>query len=69
MVLVGANHARRQDSSQMVRVIEAQFASRLLQLLGGETFQRGLRRHGHKYGERNRSMGEVERCSACFGDL
>lgn len=53
----------------MVRVVETELAPRLLELLRCDALQRSLRGHGHEYGERDWSMGKMERCDTGFGDL
>ena len=54
---------------QMVRVVQTQSASLVFELLGGEAFQRGLRRNGHEDGEGHRPVGQMKRGCARFRDL
>lgn len=44
--------------AQVVRVVQAEAAARLLELLGRDAFQGGLGRDGHEDGEVDRSMGQ-----------
>lgn len=53
----------------MVCVVEAQPAALILELLWSKALERGLRRYRHEDGEGHWPMGEMERCSTCFGDL
>lgn len=46
--------------AEVVRVVEAQAAARLLQLLGGDALERGLRRDGHKHREVDGPVGQGE---------
>ena len=55
--------------AQVVRVVETQSASRLLQLFRGQSLQRGLGGHRHEDGEFDRAMGEVQDRSPSFGRL
>lgn len=53
----------------MVRIIQAEHAPGLLELLRRETFQRGLRCDGHEHGKRNRTMREMKQAGAGFCGL
>lgn len=44
--------------AEVVRVVEAQAAARLLQLLGGDALERGLRGDRHEHGEVHRAVGQ-----------
>lgn len=46
--------------AEVVRVVEAQAAARLLQLLGRDALERGLRRDRHEHGEVDGPVGQGE---------
>lgn len=46
--------------AEVVRIVEAQTAARLLQLLGGDALERGLRRDRHEHGEVDGPVGQSE---------
>lgn len=42
---------------QMIGIVQAKATPLVFQLLGSESFERGLGGHGHKDGERNGAVG------------
>jgi hypothetical protein len=55
--------------TEMVRIVQTQPATRLLELVGREALERRLRGHGHEDGEGHGAMRKVECRSASLGDL
>lgn len=55
--------------AQVVRVVQAEAAARVLELLGPDALQGGLGRHGHEHGKVDRAMGQGEDGGASSGRL
>ena len=55
--------------SQVICVVQAKAAARLLELLGCDALQGGLGRHGHEHGQVDRAMWQGEDGGASSGRL
>lgn len=59
-------HLLSRLQTEVIRIIQAQLAAALGELVIRETFQRRLGRNGHEDGKRNGAMGKMEGAGAGF---
>lgn len=62
-------HRLSRLETEVVGIVQAEFASGLCELVVGEAFEGGLSSDGHEDGERHRAMREMERTGSGFGGL